>query len=252
MRDYVLHELSRIQEEHEIRILIAVESGSRAWGFASPDSDYDVRFIYAHRPEWYLSVFEGPATIEEMLPQSLDLSGWDLRKTLRLFLRCNLAVNEWLGSPIVYCEAADFHNRLFSLIPRYFNPIRAMHHYRSMAARALIENLRSHEIGIKKLFYILRPLLACRWIRYTNTQPPTPFEELMAPRWISAEEKEWIARLIDHKSKAVEAQVISLDAGICDKIQSELEYYRAAAEPVERPGNRDTEELDRLFRDWIA
>jgi predicted nucleotidyltransferase len=252
MREYILHELSRIEEEHDVRVLMAVESGSRAWGFTSPDSDYDVRFIYVHTGEWYLSVFEGPDTIEEMLPESLDLSGWDLRKTLRLFSKCNLALNEWLGSPIVYSEAPDFHKRLFLLIPRFFNPIRAMHHYRSMATRALAENLRGREIGIKKLFYVLRPLLACRWIGKTNTQPPTAFKDLISPLWVTGEDKEWIARLLAEKSKAVEAQTISLDAGISDRIRSELEEYKAAAELVESSATLGSQELDKLFRDWIA
>jgi uncharacterized protein len=252
MREYILQELSRIEDEHDVRILMAVESGSRAWGFASPDSDYDVRFIYVHTREWYLSVFEGPDTIEEMLPQSLDLSGWDLRKTLRLFWKCNLALNEWLGSPIVYSEAPDFHQRLFLLIPRFFNPIRAMHHYRSMATRALAESLRGREIGIKKLFYVLRPLLACRWIGKTNTQPPTAFRDLISPLWVTGEEKEWIAQLLEEKSKAVEALTISLDAGISDRICSELEEYKAAAELLESSATLGSQELDKLFRDWIA
>ena len=89
-----------------MRVLLAVESGSRAWGFASPDSDYDVRFIYVHEPGWYLTVFESRDVIEKMLPGELDVSGWDLRKSLRLFSKCNLALNEWLGSPVVYVEAS--------------------------------------------------------------------------------------------------------------------------------------------------
>src|SRR2546428_11638268 len=112
MKQRVLHELDRIERQHKIRNLLAVESGSTAWGFASPDSDYDVRFIYAHKQDWYLSVFEGRDVIEKMLPERLDISGWDLRKTLRLFSKCNLALNEWLGSPVIYSEAPEFRSRL--------------------------------------------------------------------------------------------------------------------------------------------
>jgi predicted nucleotidyltransferase len=252
VRERILHELSRIEEEHDVRVLMGVESGSRAWGFASSDSDYDVRFIYVHGREWYLSVFEGSDTIEKMLPQSLDFSGWDLRKTLRLFSKCNLALNEWLGSPILYAEVPDFHQRLCLLIPRFFNPIRAMHHYRSMATRALDENLRGSEMGIKKLFYVLRPLLACRWIGKTNTQPPTAFKDLLSPMWVTGEEKEWITRLLQEKGKAVEAQRISLDAGIPDRIRSELEEYKGAAELLESSPALGSQELDELFRDCIG
>jgi uncharacterized protein len=251
MREYILHELSRIEEQDDVRVLMAVESGSRAWGFASPDSDYDVRFIYAHTRDWYLSLFEGPDSIEEMLPQSLDVSGWDLRKTLRLFSKCNLALNEWLGSPIVYSEVPDFRQRLSLLIPRFFNPARAMHHYCSMATRALDENLRGCEIGIKKLFYVMRPLLACRWIARTNTQPPTEFKALVSPLWVTGEEKEWITQLREEKSKAVEAQIISLDAAIADRIRSELEEFKAAAELMESSATPGNEELNKLFRDWV-
>src|SRR5262249_6990752 len=125
-------------------------------------------------------------------------------------------------------------------------------HYRSMATRALAENLQGREIGIKKLFYVLRPLLGCRWIGKTNTQPPTAFQELVSPLWVTGEEKEWIARLLEEKRKAVEAHTISIDAGIFDHIRSELEDYKAAAELVESSATPGSQELDKLFRDWIA
>jgi len=147
MRERVLEELNRIERHHNVRILLAVESGSRAWGFASPDSDYDVRYIYAHDRDWYLSVFEHRDVIEEMLSDRLDINGWDLRKSLRLFSKCNLALNEWLGSPIIYSEAPGFRDRFVKMIPRYFNSIGAMHHYRSMADRTAISKGTTHGSG---------------------------------------------------------------------------------------------------------
>src|SRR5439155_1016881 len=226
MRERVLDELTRIERQHKVRILIAVESGSRAWGFASPDSDYDVRFIYAHDRDWYLSIFENRDFIEEMLPDRLDISGWDLRKSLRLFSKCNLALNEWLGSPIVYSQAQGFRDRLVRMIPDFFNPVGAMHHYRSMADRAITEHLTDGRITIKKLFYVLRPLLACRWIRQTATQPPTEFEKLTSPAWVTAEERDWIRNLLELKNLAAEAQTVELAAGEANSIQSELDRYK--------------------------
>jgi predicted nucleotidyltransferase len=251
MRERVLQELTRIGRQHNVRILLAVESGSRAWGFASPDSDYDIRFVYAHDRDWYLSIFEDRDVIEEMLPDRLDINGWDLRKTLRLFAKCNFALNEWLGSPIVYSEAPGFRNRLVKMIPRYFNPISAMHHYRSMADRALAEHLTDGQIAIKKLFYVLRPLLACRWIRHKATQPPTEFEKLTAPSWIAAEEREWIANLLKQKSVAFEAQSVGLDEGRANGILSELDRYKSEPErlPVSREPN--VVELDEFFREFV-
>ena len=253
MRDRVLDELRRIEAQEGVRVLLAVESGSRAWGFASPDSDYDVRFIYAHEPDWYLSVFENRDVIEEMLPGKLDLSGWDLRKTLRLFSKCNLALNEWLGSPIVYCEVGGFRNRFAELIPRYFNPIGALHHYRSMADRALTEHLEDGSIGIKKLFYVLRPLLACRWIEQTSAQPPTEFQQLITPAWVTADERNWIADLLRQKSGVMEAQSIRLEETRAASIRSELDRYQTNASvsaPVPREGK--WAELNTFFRDLIV
>ena len=252
MKHRILGELSRIEREHHVRVLLAVESGSRAWGFASPDSDYDVRFIYVHEPAWYLSVFEGRDVIEEMLPDLLDVSGWDLRKTLRLFSKCNLALNEWLGSPIAYCEIPEFRSQLLNLIPRYFNPIAAMHHYRSMAVRALAENAADGRIPIKRLFYVLRPLFACRWIEQTSTQPPTEFIKLVTPDWVAAEEKDWVAHLLDRKSTSAEAKPIELDQRRTDSFQAELERCKSAATLVEAPAGSKVAELDGVLRNWIV
>ena len=192
MKERIEAELAGIENRYEVRLLFAVESGSRAWGFASPDSDYDVRFVYAHRRDWYLSVFEQRDVIEEMLPDDLDISGWELRKALRLFSKCNAALNEWLGSPIVYCETPGFRPTLAALMPAYFNPVAAMHHYRRMAEHALADSLQERRIGIKKLFYALRAILACRWIANVQAQPPTEFTRLLAADWISIDERIWI------------------------------------------------------------
>ena len=112
MNERIRAALRDVERQFEVRILLAVESGSRAWGFASPDSDYDVRFVYAHPRDWYLSVGDARDVIEQMLPGDLDVSGWELRKALRLFSKCNLALNEWLGSPVTYQEIAEFRREL--------------------------------------------------------------------------------------------------------------------------------------------
>ena len=252
MRERVLQELLRIERQKNVRILLAVESGSRAWGFASPGSDYDVRFVYAHERDWYLSIFEDSDVIEEMLPDRLDINGWDLRKSLRLFSKCNLALNEWLGSPIVYLEASGFRERFLRMIPHYFNPIGAMHHYRSMADRAITEHLTDGQIAIKKLFYVLRPLLACRWIRHTVAQPPTEFEKLTLPAWVTAEEKAWIASLLKQKSVAAEAHTVTLDEDKAIRIRSELDRYEAEAGALPMRRESNAAALDEFFRDFVA
>lgn len=251
VRDRILAELRRIENENGVRVLLAVESGSRAWGFASPDSDYDVRFIYAHERDWYISVVEPRDVIEEMLPGDLDVSGWDLRKTLRLFAKCNLALNEWLGSPIVYLEVTEFRKQLAALMPRFFNPIAGIHHYRSMATRTFTENYTEGRIGIKKVFYVLRPLLACRWIERRQSQPPTELAELLATELVTSDEREWIRDLLVRKAAAREADVVNLDAHRAASIETELERYKSAAHLRSNSSAGNVNDLDALLRAWL-
>jgi predicted nucleotidyltransferase len=250
MKDRVFQEIGRIEEQYQCRVLLAVESGSRAWGFASPDSDYDVRFIYAHRPQWYLSVFEQRDVIEEMLPGDLDVSGWELRKTLRLFSKCNLALNEWLGSDVVYREIPEFKRQLAALIPAFFNPIAATHHYRSMAESAFADNYIDGRIPIKRLFYTLRPLLACRWIESTGTQPPTDFHKLVATSWVSDDERNWIGQMLQEKAKAVEVAPTALERSRAERISVEIEKFKSL-KGLAKPIRGQTLELDRVLRDWV-
>ena len=251
MKERIVSELERIERDLDVRILLAVESGSRAWGFASPDSDFDVRFVYAHRREWYLSVQESRDVIEEMLPGDLDVSGWELRKTLRLFAKCNLALNEWLGSPITYVELPGFRTQLAALVGQFFNPIAGTHHYRKMAERALEDNYSDGRIGIKKIFYVLRPLLACRWIANTGTQPPTEFARLSLASWVSSEEREWIAELLRQKAVAIEAQAIELDPSRAKSLRAEIARFASSLEWLQAPGKSSAADLDRILREWV-
>jgi len=251
MRERILAELHRIEREERVRVLLAVESGSRAWGFASPDSDYDVRFIYAHEQNWYLSIFEARAVIEQMLPGDLDVCGWELRKALRLFSKCNLALNEWLGSPIVYAAAEGFREQLLELMPNYFNPIAAMHHYRSMAETALQANYADGKIGIKKLFYVLRPLLACRWIEHRQSQPPTALPQLRDNAWVDDDEQRWITQLLIAKADAAEAELTALPHDKAAIIQQELERYKNASAFLSAPGKVPTRDLDEILRQRV-
>src|SRR6266511_5035085 len=172
--------LDRIETREDVRVLYAVESGSRAWGFASTDSDWDVRFLYLRRPEWYLSVQRRRDVLEYPLADGLDVSGWDLKKALGLFAKSNPPLLEWLRSPIVYREAFSAAARLRVLAADYFSPRSCMHHYLSMAEGNYREYLQRDPVRVKKYFYVLRSVLACRWIEMHGTTPPTEFAALVA------------------------------------------------------------------------
>ena len=133
MVDVIKERLDIIQRERNINILYACESGSRAWGFASPDSDYDVRFIYARKLNDYLAITNRADVMEYPISEVLDISGWELRKTLQLFLKSNAPLYEWLQSPVIYKNDALFADELIALIPAYFSLRAGCHHYHSMA-----------------------------------------------------------------------------------------------------------------------
>jgi uncharacterized protein len=131
----ILKRLAAAEKEHDVRIVYACESGSRAWGFASPDSDYDVRFIYVRPEQWYLSfdIERRRDVIEYPIVDEIDCSGWDLKKTLYLFTRTNGALFEWLNSPITYIESGSTARSLRSFAPEVFNPTALCYHYSHMA-----------------------------------------------------------------------------------------------------------------------
>ena len=174
--------LAEIERTESVRILLAIESGSRAWGFASPDSDFDVRFIYARSPEWYLSIDmeDRRDVLEYGTTDEIDLNGWDIRKALRLFSASNPGFIEWMHSPIRYKEAGLFASQVMELLPEVYVLERGIYHYRSMAKSNHATFLRGAEVKLKKYLYVLRPLLCVRWIEQFREVAPMEFQRLLA------------------------------------------------------------------------
>ena len=177
MREIILKKLKEIEEKEDIRILHCVESGSRAWGFASPDSDYDVRFIYVRKPEFYLKLEKTRDVIEWQLDDTLDINGWDIQKALRLLHNSNPTLFEWNSSPIVYRTTDDW-KKISDMITNYFIKKSGLYHYLSTAKSNYREYLKGDTVRLKKYFYVLRPLLACKWILSKQTPPPMLFTDL--------------------------------------------------------------------------
>ena len=182
VRTEILNRLHHAETEHAVRILYACESGSRAWNFASPDSDYDVRFVYVRPQDWYLSfdVERKRDVIEYPIVDLIDCNGWDVRKALYLFTRTNGALLEWFNSPIRYIERGAFAPRMRELAPRAFDPKALCYHYSSMARGNAREYVFNDPVRLKKYFYVLRPLFAIRYIEQGLGVPPVPFDELAA------------------------------------------------------------------------
>ncbi|MEY3201765.1 MAG: hypothetical protein RIR70_1315 [Pseudomonadota bacterium] len=180
VREKIMAEIDNIERTHNVHVLFACESGSRAWGFASPDSDYDVRFIYAHEPEWYFRVDPQRDVIELPISAELDISGWELRKALGLLRKSNPTLFDWMDSPVVYKRDETFIKRLRTLSAAHFYPTSGRYHYLSMAKRNHREYLQGETVSYKKYLYVLRPLLAVKWIDAGKGVPPMRFADLVA------------------------------------------------------------------------
>jgi predicted nucleotidyltransferase len=215
----------------QVHLLYACESGSRGWGFPSPDSDYDVRFIYLRPLADYLSIATRPDQIDLPITAELDVKGWDLRKVLSLLGRSNVTPFEWLQSPVVYAEAPAFRNDLWTICEAYFNPRVHIHHYLGLASGTL-KSLDSRTIGIKKLFYILRPLLAARWCLVRGCIAPMALQPLMSllPEVLRSE----VTALVQYKAGLDEHESVTISAALKTYLETTLEQTAAASQQIAR------------------
>lgn len=215
-------ELAAIEEKEKLTVLLAVESGSRAWGFASPDSDYDVRFFYVRPREYYLRLEKRRDVCEWMLDETLDINGWDIDKTLRLLRSSNPTLFEWISSPIVYRKHPAFDS-LLGNASDFFLSKHGLHHYLSMAAGNYREFLRGETVKLKKYFYVLRPILACRHVLFNGTPPPMLFSELVETQLDKSLADE-VADLLSLKERTSEMGTAPKRQRINDYIEENLAF----------------------------
>ncbi|MCZ2341308.1 MAG: nucleotidyltransferase domain-containing protein [Bacteroidales bacterium] len=251
-RQRIEQDLAAIAAEESVRILYAVESGSRAWGFPSTDSDYDVRFLYVHPPSWYLAIDRDTRrdVVERPIVDLMDLSGWDISKALRLFARSNPTLWEWLDSPIVYIDALGFADRLRDEQPRYFSPIAGRYHYLRMARGNFRSYLQGDRVRLKKYFYVLRPLLAARWIEQKQTLAPMLFASLLETIPDHARLREAIASLLARKLSGEELDEGPRIPAIQEFIEAELPRLEALAGDSPQVQGA-IEPLNVLFREYL-
>lgn len=247
MRERIIEALEKLEKDQEIKVLYACESGSRAWGFPSPDSDYDVRFIYAQSPKRYLSIYDRKDAIDLFLAEDLDFIGWDVRKALRLFHKSNASPYEWMQSSIVYKEIPEFINPLRELAPIYFSGRTSLHHYIGMAKHTYMGHLQGEQVRIKKYFYALRPLLCAIWIVEKHTYPPIRFRDLFAVVQHNKELMENLEGLIKRKENSLEKEDITPIPFFHDFIEEAIAKCEEAAHDFPKP-KTDFEPLNELFR----
>ncbi|HYM85869.1 MAG TPA: nucleotidyltransferase domain-containing protein, partial [Pseudoxanthomonas sp.] len=244
--------------EHDVQIVFACESGSRGWGFSSPDSDYDARFVYVHRQPWYLTVNEktGPGqpqrdVIELPIDDELDVSGWDLRKALRLLSKSNPTLSEWLRSPIVYRQDSTISAGLVRLVDEFYSPIAAWHHYFSMAKGNFRGYLKGDRVRTKKYLYVLRPVLACQWIESQAGPPPMAFERLLDRLLPAGALREAVDALLVKKRVSAEVEDGPRVAIISNYLETELERMQHL-QPQLSDGVGEASSLDDFLRATLA
>ena len=250
MREVIQKELRQIEKDRDVRILLAVESGSRAWGFASPDSDYDVRFIYVRKKEDYLRLEDVRDVIELPINDELDINGWDLQNTLRLLYRSNPTLFEWFSSPIVYLET-PFADEFRKLMQAYFSTKKSLYHYISMAESNYREYLKGDIVRAKKYFYVLRPILACRWIMEKNTPPPMLFSELVDAE-LPVFLKEDVDRLLELKMNSPEIRMIPSVEPLNEFMDSEIPDIKSQISGMEENRDAGWEQLDEFFLSMLS
>lgn len=217
--------LANIEQEYNVTILLAVEAGSRAWEFDSPNSDWDVRFIYVHKPEWYFRVEEQRDVIEKYYEDDVDLAGWELRKALTLFRKSNPSLLEWFNSPKVYYVDEVFYKRIRDVENKYFNPIKAMYHYNHIYNKHNERYLKQEGYPMKRFLYYLRGILACKWIEKNHSLPPVPFKVLLDATVNDDVIKSKIDELIRIKQRGEELDMLVVDDSLVEYARQFADYY---------------------------
>jgi predicted nucleotidyltransferase len=247
VRTEIQGELLRIAEDNNIRILYACESGSRAWGFASPESDYDIRFIFLHPTSWYLSVLPQDDGMDLFIDKELDINGWDIRKVLRLMMKSNITAYEWLQSPIVYQTDEDFKAAISSLSQHFFQARSSIQQYLSLAGNAFRRISEESEINVQKYLYVMRPLLAAMWIAQYKSAAPMTFAELLPLLKPFSNIEAIVLKLWEKALLPNEKNIIKPIQELNDFIQKEIIKCNNIADAMEESAVR-TDMLDAFFR----
>ena len=246
VRDLILEKIKEIEEKEHVRVLHVIESGSRAWGFASPDSDYDVRFIYVRDRNFYLSLKDNKDFIDWELNEVLDINGWDLKKALQHFHKSNATLFEWSNSPVVYYTTDEWKQLYEEVASKYFACKSPMYHYYGTANKNYHEYLMEDMVMYKKYFYVLRPILACKWIEEKKCPPPVLFDELFSSV-LENDMKAAVEELLAKKVKMSESDKAPKVEKINQYIEEKLAYYKELLETMPDDRNPDWEPLDGAF-----
>jgi hypothetical protein len=252
MKDEIIKELRRLEQELEIKVLYAVESGSRAWGFASRDSDWDVRFLYIHKLDWYLRIDQERDYYVKILDNEIDLSGWELKKALKLFRKSNPHLLEWMRSPIVYNQHSSAIDKMRDLKKLYFDPKSCFHHYLNVAVHNFEGYLADERINLKKLFYVLRTILAADWIYEHRTTVPVEFPVLLESQITDALISNEIISLLKRKGAGTEQDIVPKNDLLQEFLEEKIACNKARLSSLTKRVTPETAPLNVLFKETLS
>ncbi|MDF2698460.1 MAG: nucleotidyltransferase [Haloplasmataceae bacterium] len=247
MKDIIIEKLKQIEKDHQVKILFAIEAGSRAANIFSNDSDYDIRFVYCHTIDWYLSL-DVNVDVIETVNDLFDIGGWGLRKTLKLFSKSNPSILDWIHSPIVYCNDFSLMADLKLLVHEYYSIKSRIHHSVNMANTNYRTYLQGDEVNLKRYFNVLRPLLSCMWTEKYISIPPLNFEILVNELVENLEVKNEMNTLIQTKRTGDILHFQPQNIVLNNFIEAKISYYKDFDNSIKVKENINIEKLDQLFR----
>lgn len=248
MDNIIKQKIADIEQKFSVKVILAVESGCRAWGFPSLNSDYDVKFIYVNKPDWYISIDQKQETIELPISNYIDMNGWDILKSFKLLSRYDPSLQEWISSPIVYKSSQDEVDTIKRLAKTSFMPESSFNHYLSMAKTKLEYIVDKENIRIKNYMYAIRAIFCCQYILAYTSQPPMKISQLL--KHLDSEPlKNEIAKLIDIKFENPEKfeipRVPLIEAFLSEKLSS------LSNNTISNPKKTDTHIYDNTLIDII-
>jgi len=206
MKKEIIKIIKEAEKKHKIKVVWAIESGSRAWGFASEDSDYDLRCIHIGKLDDYLGLLPSPQQVN-LTTEVLDLESWDIRKFAELTLKSNPQIAEWLRSPIVYIDSP-----IRKQLKKYFDEGCSLEFLRQHYIRMAKQNYHKYmRIGMsyscKKYLYVLRGIACAIYIEKEKKLPPLPYKEVI--EYLPDYACRFFERCVSQKNTTEKAEILT-------------------------------------------
>ena len=251
IKQSILQKLKQTEETYEVKIPLAIESGSRGWGFAALDADYDCRFLYVHKKDWYLSVLERKDFIEYAVDEVFDIKGYDISRTLKYIMKPQATIYEWISSNVVYIRDIPVLAKLQDLAAEFFNPIPISYHYLYLARKMYADINEAPAAKIKKYFYILRPIANLNYIWQHRKMPYMEYDRTLAEIEICPAISSAIQELKERKMSAQEHDLIPKVEPLMDYFQSEIAKFDHCLKDMKHTKNKNYASVDEVFRSII-